>query len=186
MSRTPHFSSTSATSSGVTHRVTAPSRTWPDFPTHGCTSRSTITCLRHHPELLATFKQRHWPGTSKWNKVEHRLFSRITCAWRGIPLTSHEVAVRAIAAARTRTGLRVRAELDTHIYPTGQNPAHWQVAALPLTRDDFHGDWNYTLHPAPEPQPPPPSRSIDPATTAWLSDPALTGMPRQELDSLVD
>uniref|UniRef100_UPI0038B5FD94 ISAzo13-like element transposase-related protein n=1 Tax=Streptomyces chiangmaiensis TaxID=766497 RepID=UPI0038B5FD94 len=126
------------------------------------------------------------PGTSKWNKVEHRLFSRITCAWRGIPLTSHEVAVRAIAAARTRTGLRVRAELDTHIYPTGQNPAHWQVAALPLTRDDFHGDWNYTLHPAPEPQPPPPSRSIDPATTAWLSDPALTGMPRQELDSLVD
>jgi hypothetical protein len=112
--------------------------------------------------------------------------ARITCARRGIPLTSHEVAVQAIATARTRTGLRVRAKLDTHIYPTGQNPADWQVAALPLTRDDFHGDWNYTLHPAPEPQPPPPPRSIDPAITAWLSDPALIGMPRQELNSLVD
>jgi len=126
------------------------------------------------------------PGTSKWNKVEHRLFSRITCAWRGIPLTSHEVAVQAIASARTRTGLRVHAELDTHRYPTGQNPSHWQVAVLPLSRDHFHGDWNYSLHPAPEPQPPPPSRTIDPSVTAWLSDPALTGMPRQELDSLAE
>ncbi|PAZ12554.1 hypothetical protein CLM62_29520 [Streptomyces sp. SA15] len=82
----------------------------------------------------------------------------------------------------------LRAEPDTRRYPTGQNPATWQVDALPLTRDNFHGDWNYTLHPAsaPEPQPPPPSRSIDPAATAWLSDQALTGLPRQELDSLVD
>ncbi|MFR0367014.1 ISAzo13 family transposase [Streptomyces sp. MCC20] len=125
------------------------------------------------------------PGTSKWNKVEHRLFSRITCAWRGIPLTSHEVAVKAIASTHTRTGLVVRAELDTHRYPTGQNPTPWQVASLPLSRDAFHGDWNYTLHPAPEPQRTPPRRT-DPAATSWLSDPALTGMPRQELDSLVE
>ncbi|MCX5205816.1 ISAzo13 family transposase [Streptomyces sp. NBC_00237] len=125
------------------------------------------------------------PGTSKWNKVEHRLFSRITCAWRGIPLTSHEVAVKAIASAHTRTGLVVRAELDTHRYPTGQNPTPWQVATLPLSRDAFHGDWNYTLHPAPEPQRTPPRRT-DPAAIVWLSDPALTGMPRQELASLVE
>ncbi|MFE0063017.1 hypothetical protein [Streptomyces sp. NPDC059003] len=124
--------------------------------------------------------------TPESRPIEHRLFSRIACAWRGRPLTSHEVAVQTIGVARTRTGLRVRAALDTHRYPTGQNPASWQVAALPLTRDDFHGDWNYTLHPATEPQPPPPSRRIDPAVTAWLSDPALTGMPRPELDFLVD
>ena len=87
------------------------------------------------------------PGTSKWNKVEHRLFSHITMNWRGRPLTSHEVLVQTIAATTTRTGLRVRAELDTGAYDTGVKVSDRQMDALPLTRHDWHGDWNYTLRP---------------------------------------
>src|SRR5450755_49632 len=88
------------------------------------------------------------PGTSKWNKIEHRLFSHITMNWRGRPLTSHEVIVQAIAATTTRTGLRVRAELDTAPYPPGAKISDEQMAALPIRRHDWHGDWNYTLYPA--------------------------------------
>ncbi|MGW9033150.1 ISAzo13 family transposase [Streptomyces sp. NPDC055722] len=87
------------------------------------------------------------PGTSKWNKVEHRLFSHITLNWRGRPLTSHEVIVQSIAATTTRTGLTVNAELDTGSYPTGIQVSDAQLAALPISRHVFHGDWNYTLHP---------------------------------------
>src|SRR3984957_6378790 len=87
------------------------------------------------------------PGTSKWNKIEHRLFSHITMNWRGRPLTSHEVIVQTIAATTTRTGLRVRAELDDSPYETGVKISDRQMDALPLTRHDWHGDWNYTLHP---------------------------------------
>jgi Rhodopirellula transposase DDE domain len=87
------------------------------------------------------------PGTSKWNKVEHRLFSHITMNWRGRPLTSHEVIVQTIAATTTTTGLRVRAELDTSAYDTGTKISDRQMEALPLTRHDWHGDWNYTLRP---------------------------------------
>jgi hypothetical protein len=91
------------------------------------------------------------PGTSKWNKIEHRLFSHITMNWRGRPLTSHEVIVAAIASTTTGTGLAVRAELDTGTYPAGVKISDEQMAALPLTRHDWHGDWNYTLvrHEAP-------------------------------------
>jgi Rhodopirellula transposase DDE domain len=85
------------------------------------------------------------PGTPKWNKVEHRLFPHITMNWRGRPLTSHEVIVQTIAATTTRTGLRVRAELDTSTYDTGVKVSDRQMDALPLTRHDWHGDWNYTL-----------------------------------------
>ena len=85
------------------------------------------------------------PGTSKWNKIEHRLFSHITHNWRGRPLTSHEVVVNTIAATTTRTGLRVHAELDTGTYPLGVKISDEQLAALPLTAHDWHGDWNYTL-----------------------------------------
>jgi hypothetical protein len=100
---------------------------------------------------FAAHKQRHWPGTSMWNKVEHRLFSHITMNWRGRPLTSHEVIVQTIAATTTRTGLRVHAELDTATYGTGVRIGDGQMDALPLTRHDWHGDWNYTLvrHEAP-------------------------------------
>jgi transposase len=114
------------------------------------------------------------PGTSKWNKIEHRLFSHITMNWRGRPLTSHEVIVAAIASTTTGTGLTVRAELDTGTYPTGAQITGAQMAALPLRRHDWHGDWNYTLYPAPPaPAPaPPPGRGERPG---W-AHPALTGM----------
>jgi hypothetical protein len=82
------------------------------------------------------------PGTSKWNRIEHRLFSHITLNWRGRPLTIHEVIVQAIAATKTRTGLGVRAELDTGAYPTGVKISNATLAALPITRHGFHGDWN--------------------------------------------
>ncbi len=127
------------------------------------------------------------PGTSKWNKVEHRLFSHITMNWRGRPLTSHEVIVQTIAATTTRTGLRVCAELDTSTYDTGVKVSDRQMDALPLTRHDWHGDWNYTLRPeaydqdagAPDPFDRP---SPD---LAWLCHPALTGLPAQEWDALI-
>lgn len=88
------------------------------------------------------------PGTSKWNKIEHRLFSQITLNWRGRPLTSHQVIVDLISNTRTATGLTVHAELDDGTYPTGLRYTKQQVDALPLHRHDFHGDWNSTLKPA--------------------------------------
>ena len=87
------------------------------------------------------------PGTSKWNKIEHRLFSFITQNWRGKPLVSHEVIVQLIAATRTATGLQVRCELDTNTYPQGVKVPDQEMAQLNLTRDEFHGEWNYTLAP---------------------------------------
>lgn len=87
------------------------------------------------------------PGTSKWNKIEHRLFSAISLNWRGRPLTSHEVIVELIAATSTRTGLKVRAELDPGDYPKGTKIHDKELAALSLSKHEFHGEWNYTLHP---------------------------------------
>jgi hypothetical protein len=89
------------------------------------------------------------PGTSKWNKIEHRLFSAITMNWRGRPLESHQVVVDLIGATTTRTGLKVHAELDPAAYPKGVKVTDRQMTALPLTRHNFHGDWNYTLTPHP-------------------------------------
>jgi DDE family transposase len=89
------------------------------------------------------------PGTSKWNKIEHRLFSQITLNWRGRPLTSHQIIVDLIGATSTTTGLTVHAELDTGTYPTGTKYTNKQVEALPITRHDFHGEWNYTIAPPP-------------------------------------
>jgi hypothetical protein len=137
------------------------------------------------------------PGTSKWNKIEHRLFSHISMNWRGRPLTSHEVIVNTIAATTTTTGLTVRAELDTGLYPTGVQVSDHQMAALPLTRHRFHPAWNYTLHPAgtgsarteparteparPAPAPRPRRPRCDQAT---LTSPGVTGMTRQDLTAL--
>ena len=87
------------------------------------------------------------PGTSKWNKIEHRLFAHISMNWRGRPLESHETVVQLIAATTTRTGLAVRAELDDGHYPSGVKVTDAQMAALPLDRHEFHGNWNYTLRP---------------------------------------
>jgi transposase len=127
------------------------------------------------------------PGTSKWNRIEHRLFSAISMNWRGRPLTSHEVIVETIAATTTRTGLTVRAQLDTGSYPAGVKVSDQQMAALPITRHDFHGDWNYCLHPdtgqargPAEPGPQAPA-GWDRAT---LAHPALTGLPRNDLHDL--
>jgi hypothetical protein len=107
--------------------------------------------------------------------------------WRGRPLTSHEVIVETIAATTTRTGLTVRAQLDTGSYPTGVKISDQEMAALPITRHDFHGDWNYCLHPdggqARGPAEPGPQ-----APTGWdratLAHPALTGLPRNDLHDL--
>ncbi|ROQ81180.1 DDE family transposase [Streptomyces sp. CEV 2-1] len=133
------------------------------------------------------------PGTSKWNKIEHRLFSHITMNWRGRPLTSHEVMIQTIAATTSRTGLTVQAERDSGEYPTGIRISDDEIAALPITRHRFHGDWNYTLHPQP----------VDAAATGStpdealadrpthltryaLQDPELTGMTRRQLSDISD
>ena len=87
------------------------------------------------------------PGTSKWNKIEHRLFSFISQNWRGKPLISHEVIINLIAATTTTTGLKVKSKLDTNAYPAGLKISDQQMAELQLRRDKFHGDWNYSLLP---------------------------------------
>ena len=87
------------------------------------------------------------PATSKWNKIEHRLFSHITLNWRGRPLTSHDVVVQTIASTTTRTGLRVEAHLDNGDYRVGVAISKERFEALPLERHAVHGTWNYTLHP---------------------------------------
>ncbi|MDO8691885.1 MAG: ISAzo13 family transposase [Dehalococcoidia bacterium] len=87
------------------------------------------------------------PGTSKWNKIEHRLFSAISQNWRGKPLVNHEVVVNLIGATTTRTGLRVRAKLDTNQYPAGSKVSDGDIETLYLQRDAFHGEWNYSLIP---------------------------------------
>ncbi len=88
------------------------------------------------------------PGTSKWNKIEHRMFCHITQNWRGRPLVSHEVIIQLIAGTTTKTGLKIRAELDTRHYPTGTQISDAELAALNLKPSDFHGEWNYTLLPS--------------------------------------
>jgi predicted DNA-binding protein YlxM (UPF0122 family) len=132
------------------------------------------------------------PGTSKWNKIEHRLFSHITMNWRGRPLTSHEVVVKTIAATRTSGGLRVEAALDIGDYPTGIAISRQRLDALPLERHAVHGTWNYTLHPqlacrsteaahVGEPGSPAQRRQ---AMLQQLADPRLTGMTSTQLERL--
>ena len=85
------------------------------------------------------------PGTSKWNKIEHRLFSHITLNWRGRPLVSHEVVVNLIGSTTTRTGLKVKAELDKHHYPTKVRISDDEIENVHLKKHKFHGEWNYTI-----------------------------------------
>jgi transposase len=136
------------------------------------------------------------PGTSKWNKIEHRLFSQITLAWRGRPLTSHDVIINTIGAVTTTAGLAVTAVLDENSYPAGTVVSDKQMTDLEaraLTRHAFHGDWNYTFPPAPRPAPPGPPAAPAPAATARaalapvlaaLASPELTGLSRQDLTAL--
>ncbi len=128
------------------------------------------------------------PGTSKWNKIEHRLFSHITMNWRGRPLTSHEVVVNTIAATRTRTGLRVEAALDTRAYPLGVSVSAEHISTLAIAPHIRRGMWNYTIHPAGQ-------NTLDAGGVCdrdqnrsqalrALADPRLTGMSREELEAL--
>ena len=87
------------------------------------------------------------PGTSKWNRIEHRLFAYISQNWRGKPLVSHQVIVQLIGATTTQTGLTVRCELDANSYPKGVKVTDAEMAALAIERDPFHGEWNYTISP---------------------------------------
>lgn len=87
------------------------------------------------------------PGTSKWNKIEHRLFSFISQNWRGKPLISHEVIVKLIAATSNKTGLKVECQLDTNIYPKAIKVSDKEMADIHIQRDSFHGEWNYTISP---------------------------------------
>lgn len=87
------------------------------------------------------------PGTSKWNKIEHRLFSFITQNWRGKPLVSHEVIVNLIAATTTKEGLRVQCEIDANSYQKGIKVTDRQMQDINLDPDSFHGEWNYTISP---------------------------------------
>jgi Rhodopirellula transposase DDE domain len=127
------------------------------------------------------------PGTSKWNKIEHRLFSHITMNWRGRPLASHEIIVNSIAATTTRTGLAVHAELDEGAYPAGIKVSDAEMGALPLVSHYWHGEWNYTLLPAPaaaRPAPRPAPAAPPRPDLTWLAHPAITGMPGPALDAL--
>lgn len=85
------------------------------------------------------------PGTSKWNKIEHRMFSRITENWRGRPLINHDVIVNLIANTTTQAGLKIQAKLDPGLYPAGKKVSNETFNELSIKRDDFHGEWNYTV-----------------------------------------
>ena len=116
---------------------------------NGSRSRLWKVCLQElADELGLKIGVCHFPpGTSKWNKIEHRMFCRITENWRGRPLVSHEVVVNLIGSTRTRTGLRIQAELDTTSYETGVKVTNKQLEAVCLKKDKFHGEWNYTILP---------------------------------------
>ena len=100
-------------------------------------------------ELGIPIRVSHFPpGTSKWNKIEHRLFSYISMNWRGKPLVSHETIVNLIASTTTRKGLKVRAELDSGHYPKGVKVTDEEFGAIHISRDEFHGEWNYSIVPS--------------------------------------
>ncbi len=88
------------------------------------------------------------PGTSKWNEIEHRLFSFITMNWRAKPLVSYQVIIDLISATTTKTGLKVVCELDDNLYPKGAVVSDEELAAVNIVRADFHGEWNYTIKPS--------------------------------------
>ena len=136
-------------------RIRYPDATWLVITADGGGSNgSRVRLWKHQLQLLADeigieITVAHLPpGTSKWNKIEHRLFSFITQNWRAKPLVSHRVIVDLIGATTTRTGLSVRCELDQGQYPKGVTISDDQMAAIRISRDDFHGEWNYTIAPA--------------------------------------
>lgn len=117
------------------------------------------------------------PGTSKWNKIEHRMFSFISMNWRARPLTSHEVILRSIEATTTRGGLRIQAELDHSLYSTGVEVSDAELASISIDHHSFHGEWNYSLLPQP--------RAAIPEAQAQPDVPQLLGMAPADLDELI-
>ena len=123
----------------------------------GCSTGSRVRLWKLRLQTLAdelglTINVRHLPpGTRKWNKIEHRLFSFITQTWRGRPLISLQLLVELIAATRTRAGLTVRSEINPKLYPAGAKVTDQEMANLKLQRHDFHGQWNYTIAPRTNP-----------------------------------
>jgi transposase len=119
----------------------------------GGSNGSRVRLWKHELQRLAdelgiAISVHHFPpGTSKWNKIEHRLFSFISMNWRAKPLVSYRVIVDLISATTTETGLSVRCQLDTDTYPKGVAVSEQQMATINLQRDQFHGDWNYTIRP---------------------------------------
>jgi Rhodopirellula transposase DDE domain/Helix-turn-helix of DDE superfamily endonuclease len=129
------------------------------------------------------------PGTSKWNKIEHRLFSAITLNWRGRPLTSHEVVLATINTTRTRRGLNVHAELDENTYPLGIAVSTQELRQLPIQPHEHHGEWNYTI--APTGTKTAPVTADDRARNRvealrLLADERITGMSGTQLSALAD
>ena len=110
-----------------------------------------LQCLANETGLKITVTHLP-PGTSKWNKIEHRLFAFITMNWRGKPLLSHQVIVQLIGSTTTDKGLAVCCELDGNLYPKGVEVSDEEMQAINITRHAFHGEWNYTI--APNQQPP--------------------------------
>jgi transposase len=108
--------------------------------------KTELAKLAHETGLEITICH-YPPGTSKWNKIEHRMFSFITMNWRGRPLESFVTVIQCIAATKTRSGLRIQAGRDMHHYEKGRKVSDTELAAVPLNRHQFHGDWNYTITP---------------------------------------
>ena len=100
---------------------------------------------------LAVTVSHYPPGTSKWNRIEHRMFSFITMNWRGRPLTSVRTIIELISATATKTGLTIQAAYDPDGYPKGVKITDTELAAVPLAPHHFHGEWNYTINAQPNP-----------------------------------
>jgi hypothetical protein len=118
--------------------VQVPPRTQ-DYPT------ANRTWVRRGRAGLEIIVCHYPPGTSKWNKIEHRLFSRIAGNWRGRPLATYQTIINLIANTTTSTGLTVRCELDPNLYPTKIKVTKRERDTIPLRRHEFHGEWNYTI-----------------------------------------
>ena len=116
---------------------------------NGSRNRPWKKCLQEWADQEAlSIRVCHFPpGTSKWNKIEHRMFCHITRNWRGNPLISHELIIQLIGATTTEKGLRIRAQLDTGSYPKGIKVSDEEIYASALERSDFHGEWNYLFKP---------------------------------------
>jgi Rhodopirellula transposase DDE domain/Insertion element 4 transposase N-terminal/Transposase DDE domain len=152
------------------------------------TRRVAAKVLTLHPAIVQLLKQRHWPGTSKWNRIEHRLFCQISLAWRARPLTSYDVIIDTIGRVTTKTGLTAIAVLDENAYPTGTEIGDEQMRDIEercLRRSEWHGEWNYTLlaHPA-APGPAPQTAPPDQARQEALNHPALTGLQPGDVKAL--